>query len=87
MTVTIGTMKKIKIEYSNFNELEKIRVFLELHPEVFTDEFMEELADRYLNYNNVRKKIKELYPRILKTDIDVVNIIPSDYEKVFKKKG
>ena len=79
-------MKKIKFEYANFNELEKIRVYLEIHPEVFTEEFMEELADRFLNYNNVRKKIKELYPRILKADLDVVNIIPSDYEKAFKKK-
>jgi hypothetical protein len=79
-------MKKIKFEYANFNELERIRVYLEIHPEVFTEEFMEELAERFLNYNNVRKKIKELYPRILKADLDVVNIIPSDYEKAFKKK-
>ena len=87
MSIAIGAMKKIEFEYANFNELEKIRVYLELHPEVFTEEFMEELADRFLNYNNVRKKIKELYPRILKADLDVINIIPSDYEKVFKKKG
>ena len=78
---------KRKYEYGDFNELEKIRIYLEYHPEVFTNDFMEELADRFLNYNNVRKKIKELYPMIARADIaDNINLIPDDYEQVFKEK-
>jgi hypothetical protein len=80
-------MMKRKYEYGDFNELEKIRIYLEYHPEVFTNDFMEELADRFLNYNNVRRKIKELYPRIVREDIaDNINLIPDDYEQVFKEK-
>ena len=80
------TMKR-KYEYGDFNELEKIRIYLEYHPEVFTNDVMEELADRFLNYNNVRKKIKELYPMIVRADIaDNINLIPDDYEQVFKEK-
>ena len=65
-----------------FNELEKIRIYMEYHKdEVFTEELMEELAERFLNYHYVRTKIKELYPRIIKTDImNNVNIIPDNDE-------
>ena len=80
-------MTKRKYEYGDFNELEKIRIYLEYHPEIFTNDFMEELADRILNYNNVRKKIKELYPMIVRADIaDNINLIPDDYEQIFKEK-
>jgi hypothetical protein len=80
--------KGIKAEYGDINELEKIRIYLEYNPEVFTNDFMEELADRFLNYNNVRRKIKELYPRIVREDIaDNINLIPDDYEQVFKEKN
>lgn len=80
--------RQIKLRCGEFNELEKIRIYLEYHPEVFTEEFMAELADRFLNYYNVRKKIKELYPMILREDIkDNINIIPNNYEEVFRKKN
>ncbi|MBR1505088.1 MAG: hypothetical protein IJ614_03150 [Prevotella sp.] len=84
-------MKKGKNKYGfevgDFNELEKIRIYMEYHKdEVFTLEFMEELAQKFLNYYNVRKKIKELYPRIVRTDIkNNVSVIPNDYEQVFKR--
>ncbi len=75
-------MKKNKV--GDFNELEKIRIYMEYHKdEVFTPEFMEKLADRFLSYYSVRKKIKELYPRILIADIkDNISIIPDSYEEV-----
>ena len=81
-------MKEVTFEYANFDELEKIRYYMEYHKEeVFTPEFMKLLADRFLNYNNVRKKIKELYPMIVRADIaDNINLIPDDYEQVFKEK-
>lgn len=68
----------------HFNELEKIRIYMEHHKdEVFTEELMNELADKFLNYHYVRTKIKELYPRIIKTDImNNVNLIPDNDEEV-----
>lgn len=81
-TITIGTMKKRnKVTYADFNKLEKIRVYMEHHKEeVFTPEFMKVLADRYLNYNTVRERIKKLYPSIVKELLknNVINIIPNE---------
>ena len=51
-------MKGVTFEYANFDELEKIRYYMEYHKEeVFTPEFMKLLADRFLNYNTVRERI------------------------------
>lgn len=86
---TSEIMKKLGLEYGKLNEMEKIRIYLEYHPEVFTPKFMELLADRYLNYLTVRKKIKEMWPQLCRENIDNFTIIPCDYEtikeKVFKK--
>ena len=73
--------KRNKITYADFNKLEKIRVYMEHHKEeVFTPEFMKVLADRYLNYNTVRERIKKLYPSIVKELLknNVINIIPNE---------
>ena len=75
--------RKNKITYADFDRLEKIRVYMEHHKEeVFTPEFMKILADRYLNYNTVRERIKKLYPTIVKELIknNVINIIPNETE-------
>ena len=72
--------KRNKVTYADFNKLEKIRVYMEHHKEeVFTPEFMKVLADRYLNYNTVRERIKKLYPSIVKELLknNVINIIPN----------
>lgn len=88
-TIVIGTMKKRnKVTYADFDKLEKIRYYMEYHKkEVFTPEFMKILADRYLNYFTVRKRIKKLYPSIVRKLIEnnVINIIPN--EKELEKKG
>ena len=73
--------KRKKVTYADFNKLEKIRVYMEHHKEeVFTPEFMKVLADRYLNYNTVRERIKKLYPSIVKELLknNVINIIPNE---------
>ena len=75
--------RKIKLEYANFNRMEKIRVYMEHHKEeVFTPEFMKLLADRFLNYYTVRERIKKLYPSIVKelSENNVINIIPNETE-------
>ena len=46
-TITIVTQMKMKFEKGHFDELEKIRIYMEYHPEVFTEELMEYLADTY----------------------------------------
>ena len=90
MEHTAAIMKKLGLEYGNFDEMEKIRIYLEYHPEVFTEEFMELLANRYLNYLTVRKRIKEMWPELCRKYKNNFNIIPNDYvkikEKVFKNR-
>lgn len=76
-------MKRKTYEYPNFNELEKIRYYMEYHKEeVFTLEFMKLLADRFLNYNTVRERIKKLYPSITRELVknNVIDIIPNEEE-------
>ena len=85
MEHTAAIMKKLGLEYGNFDEMEKIRIYLEYHPEVFTEELMELLAKRYLNYLTVRKKIKEMWPELCRKNKDNFNIIPNDYEKIQEK--
>ena len=73
---------KIMPSYGTFDDLEKVRIYLEYHPEVLTEEFMQQLAERYLNYLTVRKTIKNMWPILCQENKDNFNIIPSDYEKV-----
>lgn len=80
--------RKNNITYADFDKLEKIRVYIEHHKkEVFTPEFMKVLADRYLNYNTVRERIKKLYPTIVKELLknNTINIIPNETE--YKTQG
>jgi hypothetical protein len=69
-------------KYGTFDDLEKIRIYLEYHPEVFTEKLMQQLAERYLNYLTVRKTIKNMWPILCQENRDNFNIVPSDYEKV-----
>ena len=82
-------MKEVTFEYANFDELEKIRYYMEYHKEeVFTPEFMKLLADRFLNYNTVRERIKKLYPSIVRELIEnnTIDIFPNE-ETEYTKKG
>ena len=76
-------------KYGNFDEIDKMRIYLEYHPEVFTEEFMEELANKYLNYLTVRKKIKEMWLILCIENINNIEILPNNYEEaqeIFKNK-
>ena len=82
-------MKEITFEYTNFDELEKIRYYIEYHKEeVFTPEFMKLLADRFLNYNTVRERIKKLYPSIVRELIEnnTIDIFPNEETEYNKKR-
>ena len=74
MEHTADIMKKLGLKYGKFDEIEKIRIYLEYHPEVFTEEFMQLLANRYLNYLTVRKRIKEMWPELCRKNINKFNI-------------
>ena len=37
MEHTADIMKKLGLKYGKFDEMEKIRIYLEYHPEVFTE--------------------------------------------------
>ena len=76
MMKRLAEMTEVKTDYTWD---EGIRLYLEHHPEVFSNEFMEELADRFLNCNTIRKTIKDIYKIILVNDIiPNLDIIPSD---------
>ena len=82
-------MKEITFEYTNFDELEKIRYYIEYHKEeVFTPDFMKLLADRFLNYNTVRERIKKLYPSIVRELIEnnTIDIFPNEETEYNKKR-
>lgn len=85
MEHTADIMKKLGLKYGKFDEMEKIRIYLEYHPEVFTEEFMQLLANRYLNYLTVRKRIKEMWVELCRKNINNFNIIPNDYDKIQEK--
>ena len=85
MESTAAIMNKLGLQYGNFDEMEKIRIYLEYHPEVFTEEFMELLANRYLNYLTVRKRIKEMWPELCRENINKISIIPNNYDKIKEK--
>ena len=85
MESTAVIMNKLGLQYGNFDEMEKIRIYLEYHPEVFTEEFMQLLANRYLNYLTVRKRIKEMWPELCRKSINKISIIPNNYDKIKEK--
>ncbi len=68
-----------KMEYAKLNKHEKIRAYLEKHPEVLTNELMEYAADRILNVNTVRKAIRNLFPTVLSEIKDNFDLIPDEY--------
>ena len=71
------TMKKM--EYAKLDRHERIRAYLEKHPEVLTDELMEYVADRILNVNNVRKAIRNQFPTVVSEIKDNFDLIPDEY--------
>ena len=85
MKKELMTMKPISMATSkDLNEIERINLYLGMHPEVFTEEFMAENAQKYHNYYNVRKYIKDNWHKITNELIDNITIIPRD-EKEIKK--
>lgn len=78
--------KKNLLERMSFKELgrkEKICLYLKDHPEVLTQELMNEVATRYMNIGYIRKAIKNIYSQFVLENVTNNNfiIVPDHYGK------
>ena len=78
-------MKTIqKMDRMSFNQLsrnEQICLYLHDHPYALSQKLMLYVATHYMNIGYIRKRIKELYPKIVKNNIQDNNfvLIPEHY--------
>ena len=77
---------KIRMERMSFKELgrkEKICLYLKNHPEVLTQELMDEVATRYMNIGYIRKAIKKIYSQFVLENLtnNYFIIVPDHYGK------
>ena len=68
----------------SFNQLsrnEQICLYLHDHPNALSQKLMLYVATHYMNIGYIRKRIKELYPKIVKNNIQDNNfvLIPEHY--------
>ena len=78
--------KRIKLERLSFDDLgkkQKICLYLKDHPEVLTQELMDEVATRYMNIGYIRKTIKKIYSKFVLENLTNNNfiIVPDHYGK------
>ena len=78
-------MKKIKMERMSFDDLgrkQKICLYLKDHPEVLTQELMDEICTRFMNISYIRKVIKNIYSQFVLDNVTNNNfiIVPDHYE-------
>lgn len=78
--------KRIKLERLSFDDLgkkQKICLYLKDHPEVLTQELMDEVATRYMNIGYIRKAIKNIYSQFVLENVTNNNfiIVPDHYGK------
>lgn len=68
---------------SELSQSEKVRLYLNDHPEYLTEKLMSWVASYYLNYGYIRMRIKELYPEIIHKNIMMNNFvrIPDHYNE------
>jgi hypothetical protein len=77
-------MKKVeRMSFKDLSKNEQIALYLHDHPNALTQKLMLYIATHYMNIGYIRKRIKELYPKIVKNNIQDNNfvIIPSHYEE------
>lgn len=75
-----GMLKK---SFDELSKTEKIRLYLNDHPECLTEKLMTWVASYYMNYGYIRMRIKELYPQIVKENLMKNNFVvtPDHYEQ------
>ena len=72
-----------KKSFDELSKTEKIRLYLNDHPECLTEKLMTWVASYYMNYGYIRMRIKELYPQIVKENLMNNNFVvtPDHYEQ------
>ena len=72
-----------KKSLNDLSRTEKIRLYLNDHPEKLTEKLMSWVASYYMNYGYIRLRIKELYPEIIHENIMMNNFvrIPDHYNE------
>ena len=71
-------MKKIWLERMSFDDLgrkQKICLYLKDHPEVLTQELMDEICTRFMNISYIRKVIKNIYSQFVLDNVTNNNFI------------
>ena len=58
-----------KKSFHKLSKTEKIRLYLNDHPECLTENLMAWVASYYMNYGYIRMRIKELYPQIIQENL------------------
>jgi hypothetical protein len=72
-----------KMSFDNLGRKEKICLYLKDHPEVLTQELMDEVATRYMSCGYIRKAIKNIYSQFVLENVSNNNfiIVPDHYGK------
>ena len=84
MKKSMKRMQRVeRMSFSLLSKNEQIALYLHDNPKALSQELMLYIATHYMNIGYIRKRIKELYPKIVKNNIQDNNfvIIPSHYEE------
>lgn len=70
--------KDFELERKSFDELDdmqKMSLYLHNHKEVLTQALMKCVAKKFMNYAYIRKRIKQLYPQFVMTNLKEHNFV------------
>ena len=82
MTKSMKRMQKVqRMSFNQLSKNEQIALYLHDNPEALSQELMLYIATHYMNIGYIRKRIKELYPKIVMNNIQDNNfvLIPEHY--------
>ena len=72
------SIKDYELERKSFEELDdmqKMSLYLHNHKNVLSQELMELVAEKYMNYAYIRKRIQQLYPQVVMTNLKEHNFV------------
>ena len=70
------------MSFDDLGRKQKICLYLKDHPEVLTQELMDEICTRFMNISYIRKVIKNIYSQFVLDNVTNNNfiIVPDHYE-------
>lgn len=71
-----------RMSFDDLGRKQKICLYLKDHPEVLTQELMDEICTRFMNISYIRKVIKNIYSQFVLDNVTNNNfiIVPDHYE-------